>query len=619
MPSRGPGIRAVLAPVVLVACLALLGRFFDTYVQYVFCLCLVAMIVGASLVPLVGYAKVVMLAGGAMMGIGAYTSSLLIINQQVPFLLAVLVAALAGTASGVLLGLPAVRFRGHHLAMVTLVFQSLGIIILREWTSMTGGAEGMRVPHASILGYAFRDDASSLLLIGVFAGASLLVIGVLLRSSFGNVLRAISSSEVGAIAFGVNPGAFKVAAFALSSTFLAVAGAVLAPRLRIIDPESFGLMQSINALAYPIVGGMTSVWGGVVGGGLLRALPEVLRSFADYAELAFTVLALLVILLLPDGLVGWLNPLLDRIRKPSAGNRAHTARGREDQPAVPSGPSSGPSSGPISGPTGSAVFRFATGPGASREFPLDVKHLSKSYGSLAAVSDVSLRVAPGRIHGLIGPNGAGKTTLFNIISGLTAPDHGALLLFGADARKVSASHRIQIGVTRTFQHVAVFDRLSCMDNVIIGLGENGVRQCLRGSIGEILQGPDYLRRRHLAEEALEVVGLADHRATPAGNLALGDQRRLEIARAIASRPRLLLLDEPVSGVDREDEERLMELLRVLNSSWNLTMLLIEHNIRFVVGCCHRLTVMHQGSIVAEGDPQPIISSEQVQHIYFGKT
>jgi ABC-type branched-subunit amino acid transport system ATPase component/ABC-type branched-subunit amino acid transport system permease subunit len=609
MRERHVEVRAVLAPVAFVVCLALLGRAFDTYIQYVFCLCLIAMMIGTALVPLVGYAKVVMLAGGAVAGIGAYVSSLLVINLHVPFLAAALAAALAGTVSGVVLGLPSVRFRGHHLAMVTLVFQALGIIVLREWKGMTGGAEGIRVPRASAFGYVFHDDASSLLLICGFLVVTLVIVGLLLRGSFGKVLRAISSSEVGAVAFGVRMGDYKVAAFALSCTFLALAGAILAPQLKIIDPESFGLMQSINALAYPIVGGMTSVWGGVVGGGLLRALPEALRSFADFAELAFTVLALLVILLLPSGIVGALGRLVQRAR----GRRATAAVARSEI------------SDAQSRPNAAVVAREApTTPRSVNASPpegvaLLAQRVSKSYGSLAAVSGVSLEVATGRIHGLIGPNGAGKTTLFNIISGLTALDSGELQLFGADARRHPAVARIGMGVTRTFQHVAVFDRLSCLDNVVIGLGENGIGRNLVGSFGDVLQGADARRRKAVAQEALHVVGLAARGADLAGSLSLGDQRRLEVARAIASRPRLLLLDEPVSGVAREDEERLMILLRELNQQWKLTMLLIEHNIRFVVGCCDRLSVMHQGSIVAEGLPQPVIASEQVQQIYFGKT
>ncbi|MDB5028149.1 MAG: Branched-chain amino acid transport system permease protein [Candidatus Eremiobacteraeota bacterium] len=599
--DRIRALRAIAGPAVLVCGVALLGLALDTYLQYALCLCLVAIVVGTALVPLVGYARVVMLASGAMMGIGAYTASLLVLRLHVPFLAAVALAAVAGTLAGLVLGLPSVRFRGHHLAMVTLVFQSLAVIILREWKSLTGGAEGMRVPAATILGYQFRGDASNVVLLGAFAAVSVLVIALLLYGSFGKTLKAISSSEVGAVAFGVDLAAFKIAAFAVSCTFLSVAGAILAPRLKIIDPDSFGLMQSINALAYPVVGGMSTVWGGILGGALLRALPEALRSFSDYAELAFTGLALLIILRLPGGVMSIVEGAVTRLRP------------RKDAGEQPS---------PIVAARPVPDLRVEIPPPPSSRFALDhvdplrVIDVSKSYGSLAAVSHVSLTVQSGKIHGLIGPNGAGKTTLFNIISGLTDPDHGQLQLFGSDGARVPAARRIKIGVSRTFQNVAIFDQLSCADNVVIGLGDNGVFRSIASSLDEALCGPSYRRRLDLANHALDVVGLYGRRNDRAGSLSLGDQRRLEVARAIVSRPRLLLLDEPVSGVNREDEERMNELLRSLSSQWNIAMLLIEHNIRFIVNCCEHLTVMHHGAVVAEGGPRAIIATQEVQQIYF---
>lgn len=596
--------RAVLLammPALMVAAVALAGLMFDTYVQYVICLCLVATIAGVALVPLVGYAKIVMLAGGAMMGIGAYASSLLVIKQGVPFLVAVGFAAVCGGLAGFILGIPSTRFRGHHLAMVTLVFQSLGIIILREWKSMTGGAEGIRVPKAEIFGWVIATDARSLIMLGVFSSVCVFLMGILLKGRFGNLLKAITATEVGSVAFGVNPGAVKVAAFALTSAFLAVAGALIAPQLKIIDPESFGFTQSINSIAYSLVGGMQSVWGGVVGGLLLRALPEALRSFADYAEVVFTCLALLIILRLPDGLVGGAVAVFRRLF-PLQFVREFEAPGQ----------------GPMK--TGHRPLSVSVGAFEPEVLGLALKvsEVRKSYGSLVAVAEVSLRVESGRIHGLIGPNGAGKTTLFNMISGLTKPDSGYIEMFGASTIDVPAVRRLSVGLTRTFQHLAIFGQLTCIENVLIGLGENKVVHSMVRSFSDMFEGPDYMRRHELAIEALDAVGLRRRAFEKAGTLSLGDQRRLEIARAIVSRPRLLLLDEPVSGIDPTDELRLMALLRRLNTEWKLTMLLIEHNIRFVVGCSDELTVMHQGSVVAEGKPEEVIKTEQVQQIYFGR-
>jgi ABC-type branched-subunit amino acid transport system ATPase component len=324
----------------------------------------------------------------------------------------------------------------------------------------------------------------------------------------------------------------------------------------------------------------------------MRALPEALRAFKDYAELVYAGLAVLAIVVLPGGLVSGIEAIVRGLR----GRAAAAAGASPERPAATAAPQAG------------------SGAGAA----VEVVSVSKHFGSLAAVSSVSLTVPAGRIHGLIGPNGAGKTTLFNIVSGFIEADGGAIRLFGADAGSIAARHRIHMGVARTFQHVAIYDQLSLLDNTLLGLGENGIFRALWRSGDEALRGPDSRRREYLANAALDVVGLYGRRRERAGTLALGDQRRLEIARAIASRPRLLLLDEPVSGVAIDEERKLKDLLHKLNADWSLTMLLIEHNIRFVVDTCGSLSVMHQGALVAEGNPGEVIARRDVQQIYFGK-
>ena len=594
-------IASLASPPVAIGMMAALGAAFDPYVQYVLGLCFVAMLASAALVPLVGLARIVMLASGAVMGIGAYASSLLVVNLGVPFVWAVAVATLIGALGGIVLGLPAVRFQGHHLAMVTLVFQALVIIVIREWKAITGGAEGMRVPPASIFGHELRSDQSSLILLAVTSALGIFIVSILVRGRFGKVLRAIASTPIGSEAFGVNLGAYKIGAFATSCTFLAFAGAIMAPQLKIIDPDSFGILQSINVLAYPVIGGMTSIWGAVLGAGMMRALPETLRGFADYGEFAFAALAVLIVLLLPGGLIAGLQRIAEASGlspKLSTRDDVVTSK-RVAELSVLGKPD----------PTPSA---------ASSVKALQVVGVQKHFRSLAAITDVSLDVASGTIHGIIGPNGAGKTTLFNVICGFLEPDAGQVKLFGSDVAGVPARSRIRFGMTRTFQHVAVYGELTLLDNVIIGQGANGVFSAMLGSVTDTMRGSDFYRRQDLAKSALDAVGLYDRRDDRAASLALGDQRRLEIARAIASRPQLLLLDEPVSGVEPAEEARLKDLLHMLNAEWSLTMLLIEHNIRFVVDCGSTLSVMHQGTIIAEGKPDEVISLKHVQEIYFGR-
>jgi ABC-type branched-subunit amino acid transport system ATPase component len=249
---------------------------------------------------------------------------------------------------------------------------------------------------------------------------------------------------------------------------------------------------------------------------------------------------------------------------------------------------------------------------------LQIHAISKSFGALSAVKDVSLVVPAGSIYGIIGPNGAGKTTLFNLVSGFLAPDSGSVALFNQPLRPLAVRQRIANGVTRTFQNVAIYGKLSCIDNVIIGLGENNVTGSLWKSIEDAARAPAARERERRALETLAAVGLGHLARQPAGSLSLGNQRRLEIARALVSRPRLLMLDEPVSGLDVDEQGRIGELLRTINETLGTTMLVIEHNIRFVVGLSQSLAVMHMGGILVEGNPEEVIRLPKVSSVYFGQ-
>jgi branched-chain amino acid transport system permease protein len=581
----------------------MLGLALDTYWQYVAAISISAATVGGALAMLVGYARCITIATGAMLAIGAYGAAVPVVSAGVPFLVALAFATTLGALAGFVLAVPGVRFRSHNLAMVTLVFQSVVIIVLRESKTLTGGAEGIHVPPPEIFGVSFADDAYFLLLCGLLCALAVLPMAVLLAGPFGKNLRALASNENAARAFGINVSHHLIAAFTFSSALIAFAGAVSAPRFRIIDPDSYGVLTSIFTLAYPIIGGMGSIWGGIVGGGVLRVVPELLRPLADYIELIFCVLVVGTLTFFPDGLASALWTRRRRGRTAVAG----AAATREWQAAR------------------IAELFSATGslaPPAERQASeppiLELYDVSKSFGALRAVNGVSLTVAPRSLHGLMGPNGAGKTTLFNIVSGFIPPDGGRVLQSGAPLDKVPLERRIGLGMTRTFQHATVFHRLSCLDNVIIGLGRNSVLQGATRSLTAALDADAVRAERRAALSALEAVGLGARAQDAAGALSLGDQRRLEIARAIVSRPRIILLDEPVSGVSVEEAQRLRELLLTINRELGIAMVVIEHNIGFLVSLCQRVSVMSEGKILAEGDAAAMVSDPRVRHAYFGE-
>jgi branched-chain amino acid transport system permease protein len=588
------GDLASLGPAAFVLLCVVAGLPLQSYPKYVIAIAMISMVIGVALVVLVGLGRCITLASGAVMAVGAYASTLSMIHLGIPYGLALLLAIAAGAAAGWLIALPGTRFRGHNLAMVTLVFQSVCIILIREAKWLTGGAEGIHVPRPDIFGWRIATDTDFLLVIGILSALVVLALTILVRGPFGKNLQAAAGNEVAAEAFGVSVPGYLTAAFVVSSAAIAFAGALAAPRIRILDPDSFGVLLSIFILAYPIVGGMQSIWGGLLGGGGLRVLPELLRPVADYQELFFATLVIVVVMFFPGGLV-------ELLRRGSA-----LVMRRQRKAALP--------------PTPAAASRppAAAQASSSQAVLLRVAGIDRHFGALHAVNDTSLNVHAAGIHGLIGPNGAGKTSLFNIISGFLDADAGRIEFAGTSLLELQARDRIRLGITRTFQHVAVFGQLSCLDNVMIGRGRNAVLASTRQSFEHFIGGPGATAARREALAALQAVGLADHAHFPAAALSLGEQRRLEIARAIVSQPKLILLDEPVSGVSEAEAEELHALLLHINAEHGIAMLVVEHNIPFVAKLCRSLSVMGAGSIVAEGSPAEVISLPTVRQLYFGE-
>lgn len=591
MSERQPDLSALFPASFILLCVAV-GSRLDSYPQYVLAIAIISMLVGGALVVLVGLGRCITLASGAIMAVGAYATTLVVTDLHWPYLVSLVLAAFAGGVVGWLIAFPGSRFRGHNLAMVTLVFQSVFIILIRESTWLTGGAEGIRVPPPQLFGFTIASDRAFLILIGFAAATMTLLITVLVRGPFGKNLQAAAGNEVAAEAFGVSVRGYLTAAFVVSSIAIAFAGGLLAPRVRIIDPDSFGVLDSIFMLAYPIVGGMQSIWGGLLGGGGLRVLPELLRPVADYQELSFAILVIFVVMFFPGGLTELIRCACGLFIKQK---KSPVVRSVWAEPCAP-----------------------AVSEAGRADEVLRVETVDKHFDALHAVDSVSLLVPPGGIHGLIGPNGAGKTSLFNIISGFLAADSGRVAFAGTSLLELQARNRISLGITRTFQNVAIFGQLSCLDNVVIGLGRNAVAQATAASFDHFAGGKASCRARCRALAALESVGIGGQAHSRAGSLSLGDQRRLELARAIVSEPQLILLDEPVSGVAETEVESLRELLLRINAERRIAMLVVEHNIPFVVRLCQSLSVMGAGRIVAAGKPEDVISLPSVRRLYFGE-
>lgn len=500
---------------------------------------------------------------------------------------ALFVAGVIGMAVGaviaVVLGLPTMHLRGVFLAIATLGFaEAIRIVLLNfEWT---GGALGTNVPKiltpqiawlvVSIVAYWFWRQAPS---------------------RYGRALAAIREDEIAASSMGIDVGRHRLAAFVTSGAIAGLYGVLWAHYVRLIAPDDFSFSAAIDGLVTAVVGGSTMFIGPFLGSAFQTVIPEAQRSLGVEAgwirPFTGSALLLVVILFLPGGLAS----LLGRVRP-------HRSVRRTVSPAAGGASGSGERLGRSHPNAGSVIASL-----------VDV---SKEYGGVKAVQGVSMELRAGQIVGLIGPNGAGKTTLVNIISGLVTPDGGTVTVLGHRPGK-SAVHKIaSSGLSRTFQHSKLFNRLTAFDNVLVGAHV----VCEPTFARRLLWLPSARRdERSAADHALrclERVGLAGVAANLAGSLSYGDQRRLEIARALASDPTLLILDEPAAGMNHMEAQTLSDLIRSLAGD-GLTILFIEHNVGMVLGTCDHIEVLDFGRVIASGSPTDIQTSAAVRDAYLG--
>jgi branched-chain amino acid transport system ATP-binding protein len=563
----------VLLALAVVGCL--FGNGYQVYLVALVCL---TAIVGVGLNVLLGLTGQVSLGHVGFFAIGAYAVAILTTFYGLSFWRALPVAVVLAGAVGVVLALPALRVAGPYLAMVTIAF---GFIIENsaiEWRSLTGGANGIsNVPPPAIAGHALSLREMALCSVAC-AAVLLLAFRRLDRSAWGRAMRAVRASEVASQCLGLNPVAVRIVAFALSALATGLAGAFFAPLAGFVSPSGFTFSQSILYLLAVIVGGAGTTLGPLVGAAMVVLLPQVLAGLAEYQVLFFGAVLLLVLWLAPEGIVGELH------RRFGAAAPAHRPRSHLD--------------------VVNYLSRSAQGTA------LEARAVGLSFGGVRAVADVDFTAPAGKVTSLIGPNGAGKTTLLNLLSGVYRPDSGTIML-GAQALSGRAAQTIaRAGIARTFQTSQLFAGLSVLDNVRVGL-----RRHRLGS--PIPLGPtDDAEERRLAETLLVFVGYGDALERPAAELAHIDKRLVEIARALATGPKVLLLDEPAAGLGADDKVRLCALLRRL-ADLGLAVVLIEHDMGLVMEVSDAVVVLDAGRRIAAGAPFHVQNDPAVLKAYLG--
>ncbi|SDD36082.1 ABC transporter permease subunit [Glycomyces harbinensis] len=530
---------------------------------------------------------VVLMAGQLSLGqagfasLAAYTSTLFVPDQPLfgslsPVLIGLPVGAAVGAAAALLLGLPVLRLRGVFLAIATLAFGEMVRVFMTnaEWTN---GALGLRL-----------EKWATIDLVWLILAVLTYLFWRLGPSRTGRAFAAVREDELAAGSMGVDVVRTRMTSFMASGAIAGVYGVLFTYFFGRITPGAFDFSMTVDGLVTAVLGGYLIFFGPLLGAGFLTAVPELQEALGFDAgwihPLLTGVLLLAVVLYLPGGL------------------SSLAARLRPRRTPTPPQDTAVDDLRPLPEP-GSTVAR--------------VRGLGKSYGAVQAVRDVDIDLASGEVLGVIGPNGAGKTTLINMLTGLEPPTAGEGDVLGVALGSRGGAHRYaQAGVSRTFQHSKLFGRLTVLDNVLVG-----THVVSRGTYGRRLvwlpsARRDERRATRLAWAQLRRVGLADKAGLRPATLSYGDQRRLEIARALAAHPTLLVLDEPAAGMNHVEAAELAELIRSLAED-GITVLLIEHNVKMVVDTCTRLVVMNFGEVIAEGEPREVISDPAVIEAYLG--
>ncbi|MBI3077661.1 MAG: ATP-binding cassette domain-containing protein, partial [Deltaproteobacteria bacterium] len=582
--------------------------------------------VALGLILLSGYAGQISLGHASFYGLGAYVSAILTTAGGLSPWLGMLLAALFTGSVALLIGVPILRLRGHFLAMATLGWGLVVHILMNELRELTGGPSGITgLPYLSLAGVPLDSDLRYYVLAWAVCLGLLLLAHNVVRSRVGLALRALREYETAAATLGVDVSWHKVQVFALSAVYASLAGSLYAHYLVFVNPSPFGFLFSIELVVMVMVGGVTHLPGALVGTALVTLLREGLRAVlprlmgqaaGEYEIIAYGLALVVLIVAMPEGLWPKLAPLFGTTSRRGAGRL--TAVGFPGAfPASPgalAGSPGLPASKPLEGPLLPAEGQLPIQP--ARGGPLEIRGVTRAFGGLVAVNDLSLGLPPGELLALIGPNGAGKTTLLNMICGLLPPSRGELSLGGRPIHRLAPHIIARLGIARTFQNLRIFGAMTVAENVMVGLH----RWTRSGVIACAIRTPQVRAEdRAMQEEALALldqVGLAGQAHLAAASLPFGQQRTLELARALATRPRLLLLDEPAAGLTAGERAALGELIRKIHQN-GVAVLLVEHNMDLVMEVAERIAVLNYGSMLREGSPAEVRGDPRVIEAYLG--
>ena len=594
----------------------------------------------------VGYIGQVSLGHAALFGIGAYTAGVLYLQLDLPFWLTLPASIFVSAIFGGILALPALKVIGPYLAMVTLAFGTIVQILINEMSFITAGPVGIKIPKPTLNGIPM-NEMEYFWVVGAFMIISLIVVDRFLKSQMGRAFEALRDSPIACDCMGVSVYRFKVIAFIISAGFAGLAGCLYAYSEQYVSPNTYNNELAVLFLLAIIMGGRKSRLGAVIGAAIIVLLPKLLDditlfryvasiiaslmiiggglalikqlttpkrlaipllgtlslaifsfwldSIADWRLSIFGIMILLVVYYLQNGIVGFAKSFYAALVGKTRTSPGELIIIDEDS---------------------KVDFISAVSNEASGEDLLHVKEILMQFGGLKALNNVDITVKRQTIHGLIGPNGSGKSTMMNVLTGIYIPTAGGVTYAGNNIVGKTSSEIALSGIARTFQNVQLFSEMTALQNILVGL-----HHTFNSNLLDIaLHLPRYLKEekaaRNRAMGLLKFVGLEKLANEEARNLPYGKQRLLEIARALALDPKLLLLDEPAAGLTAPDITELLQIIRKIRDH-GITFILIEHHMDVVMSVCDTVSVLDFGQKIAEGKPAEIQSNEKVIHAYLG--
>jgi branched-chain amino acid transport system permease protein len=652
-PASTPSLwRRAALPLAAIACgLVPLVTANEYYVHSVLSKVCVYAIVVAGLDLVVGYSGDVSVGHAGLFAAGAYTTAILMWKLGLPFPLAALGGILMGAVFGLLLGVPALRLTGPYLAVATIAFGLIVQTVINEAVGLTNGSQGISAIPALRYGPLNFEGNNLYYLVYPLMVLSLVAVHRLGASYWGRAFEALKANAVAAECCGINRYRYKLGAFILSAALAGLAGALFVHIDKYIGPPTFSLQLSILFLIALIFGGTRSIFGNLVGTFLVIVLPDVFNPVAEYQLMIFGALLLLTLYFMPGGIAGIGRSLAARLRRapwaaaiaarlpalpgvmPSASAPPPAAEAlvtRSWTAAADGGGSAAPGTGrgtaagggtAAAGTDGTAAGAGGTtaagAGGSGGTAPVLATHgLTIAFGGLVAVNKLDLAIGAGQVHALIGPNGSGKSTTVNLLSGIYRPTGGTIRFAGREIGSAAPHQVSRLGLARTFQNVALFGDMTVLDNVLVGL-----HHTFTGGLPGVLLATGHARReearaRARAAALLAFVGLGELAAERAGSLPYGKQRLLEIARALAQDPMLILLDEPAAGLTSGEIAAVDQLIVALRRR-GIAILLIEHHMDLVMSVSDEVTVLDFGQCIARGRPAEVQQNERVISAYLG--